>query len=170
MAVGEYVSVSSQRDIEKADVALESRQLAESPEDELAELAGIYEKRGLDPHLAKQVAEQLSAGDRLTAHLRDELGFRDATRARPLQAAVVSAASFTSLAVLQIVVVLVAPGEIRIAAVATAALASLAGLGALGGQLAGAPRLRAALRVLLGGGLSMTVGALVGKLIGAARL
>jgi VIT1/CCC1 family predicted Fe2+/Mn2+ transporter len=170
MAAGEYVSVSSQRDMEKADVALESRQLAENPADELAELAAIYETRGLDHELAKKVAEQLSAHDRLEAHLRDELGLRDATRARPLQAAVVSAVSFTSLAVLQIVAVLIAPTEIRIAAVATAALASLAGLGALGGQLAGAPRLPAALRVLFGGGLAMAVSALVGKILGAVRL
>jgi VIT1/CCC1 family predicted Fe2+/Mn2+ transporter len=169
MAAGEYVSVSSQRDVEEADVALERRQLAENPADELAELAGIYEKRGLDPGLAKKVAEQLSAGDRLKAHLRDELGFRDATRARPFQAAVVSAASFASLAIPQIVVVLLVPAAIRIAAVATAALTSLAALGALGGQLAGAPRLRAALRVLLGGGLAMAVSALIGKILGIAR-
>lgn len=169
MAAGEYVSVSSQRDLEEADVALERRQLRENPADELAELTGIYEKRGLDRELAKKVAEQLSAGDRLKAHLRDELGFHDATRARPLQAAVVSAASFASLAIPQIVVVLLAPTAIRIAAVATAALASLAALGALGGQLAGASRLRAALRVLLGGGLAMAVSALVGKVLGIAQ-
>jgi vacuolar iron transporter family protein len=169
MAAGEYVSVSSQRDVEKADAALESRQLAENPAGELAELAAIYESRGLDRELAGKVAEQLSAGDRLKAHLRDELGFHNATRARPLQAAVVSAASFASLALLQIVVVVIAPNGIRIPAVATAALASLAGLGALGGHLAGAPRLPAAIRVLLGGGLAMAASALVGRVLGTFR-
>jgi len=169
MAAGEYVSVSSQRDVEKADASLESRQLAENPEGELAELAAIYEARGLDRELAGKVAEQLSTGDRLKAHLRDELGFHNATRARPLQAAAVSAASFATVAVLQIVVVVVAPNGIRIPAVATAALASLAGLGALGGQLAGAPRFPAALRVLFGGGLAMAASALVGKVLGTVR-
>jgi VIT1/CCC1 family predicted Fe2+/Mn2+ transporter len=170
MAAGEYVSVSSQRDVENADIALESKQLSENPRDELAELAAIYEERGLDRDLAKKVADQLSARDRLKAHLRDELGLGDVTRARPLQAAVVSAISFTSLAILQILVVLIAPVGIRLAAVATTALASLAGLGALGGQLAGAPRLPAARRVLLGGGLAMVVSAVVGKLLGGVRL
>jgi VIT1/CCC1 family predicted Fe2+/Mn2+ transporter len=169
MAAGEYVSVSSQRDVENADVALERQQLSENPRGELAELAAIYENRGLDRDLAKKVADQLSSGDRLKAHLRDELGLGDVTRARPLQAAVVSAISFTSLAVLQIFVVLIAPIGIRLAAVATTALASLAGLGALGGQLAGARRLPAARRVLLGGGLAMIVSALVGKILGGAR-
>jgi vacuolar iron transporter family protein len=169
MAAGEYVSVSSQRDVEKADAAMESRQLAENPEGELAELVAIYETRGLDRELARKVAQQLSAGDRLKAHLRDELGFRSATRARPLQAAVVSAASFASLAILQIVVVFIAPAGMRIPAVAIAALASLAGLGALGAQLAGAPLLPAALRVLLGGGLAMAASALVGEFLGGVR-
>lgn len=170
MAAGEYVSVSSQRDVEKADAALESQQLAENPAGELAELAAIYEARGLDRELAERVAEQLSTGDRLKAHLRDELGFHNASRAQPLQAAVVSAGSFVSLAVLQIIVVVIAPSGIRIPAVATAALVSLAGLGALGGQLAGGSCLRAALRVLLGGGLAMVVSAGIGKVLGTIRL
>lgn len=170
MALGEYVSVSSQRDIEESDAALERRQLAENPADELAELAAIYEARGLDRDLADRVAEQLSSHDRLKAHLRDELGLLDATRARPLQAAVVSAGSFILLAAPQILAVMIAPSVFRLPAVAIAALASLAGLGALGGQLAGASRWRAALRVLLGGGLAMAVSGMVGKILGAVRL
>jgi VIT1/CCC1 family predicted Fe2+/Mn2+ transporter len=169
MAAGEYVSVSSQRDIEHADIALERRQQSENPSDELAELAAIYEARGLDLDLAKKVAVELSRRDRLGAHLRDELGMGDLTRAKPLQVAAVSAASFASLALPQIAVVLIVPNVLRIPAIATTAFASLAGLGALGGWLAGASRLRAALRVLLGGGLAMAVSALVGKMIGAVR-
>ena len=99
MAAGEYVSVSSQRDVEQADIEIERRQLQENPEVEMAELVDIYVPRGLDPELARKVAEQLSARDRLQTHLRDELGLHESTRARPMQAALVSAASFSSLAI-----------------------------------------------------------------------
>lgn len=168
MAAGEYVSVSSQRDAQDADIALEERELEANPADELRELAGIYEKRGLDPELARRVAEQLSEHNRLDAHLRDELGLHETMRARPLQAALVSAVSFASLSLVPIVALLVAPAHWRSAAIAGSALAALGAMGALGGHIAGAPRLRAALRVLFGGGLAMAVSALVGHLFGVA--
>jgi VIT1/CCC1 family predicted Fe2+/Mn2+ transporter len=165
MAAGEYVSVSSQRDAEEAEIELERRHLAERPKAELVELATMYEGWGLDADLAKKVAEQLSARDRLKTHLRDELGFRDFTRARPLQAAVVSAASFISLAVLPIATLLLVSPSARTPAIAISGLASLAALGALGGHLAGAPRLRAAFRVLIGGGMAMVASDLIGHLL-----
>src|SRR6185369_17988780 len=105
----EFVSVSSQLDVEHADIALEKEELAHAPEAELHELAGIYVQRGLDKQLALQVAKQLSAHDRLGAHLRDELGIHEATRARPLQAALVSAASFAMFALVPVLALLVAP-------------------------------------------------------------
>ena len=168
MAVGEYVSVSSQRDAEGADIALEARELAHDPRAELKELATIYVKRGLDPQLAMKVAEQLSARDRLGAHLRDELGIDRASRARPLQAAWISAVSFASFALVPIVALLVAPVALRMAAIAAFSLVSLAALGALGGYLGGAPLARAALRVTIGGGLAMAVTAGVGRLVGVS--
>ena len=170
MAAGEYVSVCSQRDVEEADIALERRQLRENPAGELDELVGIYVKRGLDPELAQKVAEQLSARGRLKAHLRDELGLQESLRARPLQAAAVSAFSFASLAILPILAFAVAPAPLRLPLVALVSLAGLSGLGALGAALGGAPRLRAALRVLLGGGFAMAVSALVGRVLGLAGL
>ncbi|MES1206968.1 MAG: VIT1/CCC1 transporter family protein [Pseudomonadota bacterium] len=168
MAAGEYVSVSSQRDAEEANIAVEKRELAGNPEDELRELALIYEKRGLEPELAKKVSEQLSRHDRLEAHLRDELGLNESTRARPLQAALVSAASFGALATLPIVALLASTRAWRIPVIALSALASLALLGALGGHLAGASKKRAALRVLVGGGLGMAISAVIGRLLGVA--
>ena len=169
MAAGEYVSVSSQRDAENADIAREKGELAANPVGELRELAQIYEKRGLEPELARRVAEELSAHNRLDAHLRDELGLFEAHRARPMQAALISAASFASLALVPIGALQLAPAQARILSVAMAALASLGLLGALGGEIAGAPRWRAALRVLIGGGLAMAVSALVGHLFGIAQ-
>lgn len=168
MAVGEFVSVSSQRDAEKADVELERRELAEQPKAELDELAAIYVKRGLDAGLAMKVARQLSAGDRLGAHMRDELGVDQAALARPLQAAWISAASFATFAVIPIVMLLIAPAALRIPAIAAVSLVSLAGLGALGGHLGGAPRGRAALRVALGGALAMAVTAGIGRILGVS--
>jgi VIT1/CCC1 family predicted Fe2+/Mn2+ transporter len=170
MAVGEYVSVSSQRDVEEADIAIEKRHLASGPTEEFDELVEIYEGWGLDADLAKKVAEQLSSRDQLNAHLRDELGYRDSGRARPVQAAFVSAVSFASLAILPIAMLLIVPTRVRIAGIAVAGLGSLGALGALGGQLAGAPRLRAAFRVLVGGGLAMLASAVAGRLLGIARL
>jgi len=166
MAAGEYVSVSSQLDAQESDIDLERRELDENPVGELRELALIYEKRGLDPELARQVAVQLSAHNRLDAHLRDELGLHETSRARPLQAALTSAASFASLALVPIVALLLAPAAHRILAIALAALVALGVMGALGGHIAHAPRGRAALRVVVGGGLAMAVSALVGRLFG----
>ena len=168
MAVGEYVSVSSQRDAEQADIGLETQELASEPEAELQELALIYVNRGLDKVLAMKVAEQLSAHDRLGAHMRDELGIDQASLARPLQAAWISAASFASFAVVPIVALLVAPVALRIPMIAAFSLASLAVLGAFGGHLGGAPSGRAALRVTIGGALAMTVTALIGKILGVS--
>lgn len=166
MAAGEYVSVSSQRDAERADTAREKAELGADPQGELAELAGIYRQRGLDRELARKVAEQLTARDRLAAHLRDELGIHETTRARPIQAALVSAASFASLALLPIVALLVAPAPWRVAAIVSASLLSLAVLGGLGGHLGGAPILRAAARAVAGGGFAMAVTAGIGRLLG----
>jgi VIT1/CCC1 family predicted Fe2+/Mn2+ transporter len=170
MAAGEYVSVSSQRDAELADIGREREELAADPRGELRELARIYEKRGLDPELAQKVAEQLSAKDRLGSHLRDELGLDRAARARPVQAASVSAASFASLAVLPILALVIAPARGRIVLVALVSLVSLGVLGALGGYLGGAPMGRASLRVMLGGAAAMAATALIGHLLGVAGI
>jgi len=167
MAVGEYVSVSSQRDAEQADVARETLELEASPKAELKELAAIYEKRGLDKALAMQVAEQLTAHDPLGAHLRDELGVDPSELSRPFQAAWISALSFACFALVPILAYLFVPAPVRTWAIALASLASLAALGALGGHLGGAPLVRAALRVALGGGLAMAVTAGVGRLLGS---
>ena len=166
MAAGEFVSVSSQRDAEHADIEMEKHELATEPEAELRELAGIYVHRGLDKDLAMQVARQLSAHDRLGAHLRDELGIEERTRARPLQAAWISAVSFAFFALLPVLAVVVAPASLRMQILAAVTIASLAALGALGGRLGGAPVLRAALRVTIGGALAMAVTFAIGHLLG----
>jgi VIT1/CCC1 family predicted Fe2+/Mn2+ transporter len=168
MAVGEYVSVSSQSDAERADIARETEELAESPDAELHELAGIYVRRGLDKALAMKVAQQLTEHDQLGAHLRDELGIHDTTRARPLQAALVSAASFAAFAILPIAGLAIAPSSLRLVSIAVVTLVSLATLGALGGRIGGAPVGRAALRVTGGGALAMAVTAGIGRLLGIA--
>jgi VIT1/CCC1 family predicted Fe2+/Mn2+ transporter len=168
MAVGEYVSVSSQRDAEKADIELEKRELTGQPETELHELAMIYVKRGLDAELAMKVAEQLSARDRLGAHMLDELGINQASLALPIQAAWISAVSFASLAVVPIAALLVAPAALRIPVIAAVSLVSLAGLGGFGGYLGGAPLVRASLRVTLGGALAMAVTAVIGRILGVS--
>jgi vacuolar iron transporter family protein len=168
MAAGEYVSVSSQRDAEDADIEREKWELAEQPRAELRELASIYVQRGLDKDLALKVAEQLSARDRLAAHMKDELGIEGATRARPLQAAWISAISFASFALVPILAMLVTPPQWRIAAMAASSLASLGVLGAFGSHLGGAPRARGALRVMVGGGVAMAVTAGIGRLLGVS--
>ena len=168
MAAGEFVSVSSQRDAEHADIAKEKHELATEPEAELRELAGIYVHRGLDKELAMQVAKQLSAHDRLAAHLRDELGIEERTRARPLQAAWISAVSFAFFALVPVFAIVIAPATLRIETLAAITLVSLAGLGALGGYLGGAPMFRASLRVTLGGALALAVTGGIGRLIGVA--
>jgi vacuolar iron transporter family protein len=168
MAVGEYVSVSSQRDAEHADIERETQELAGEPEAELNELAMLYVKRGLARELAMTVAQQLSARNPLGAHMRDELGIDQASLARPLQAAWISAASFASFAVVPIAALLVAPASLRIPAMAALSLLSLAALGAFSGYLGGAPIGRAALRVTIGGGFAMAVTAAIGRLLGVS--
>lgn len=168
MAVGEYVSVSAQRDAEQADVERETRELAGQPRAELNELALIYMKRGLEKELAMTVAEQLSARDLLGAHLQDELGIDQDALARPMQAAWISAVSFAAFAVVPIVALVVAPAALRIPAIAALSLVSLAALGAFGGHLGGAPLGRAALRVTIGGALAMAVTAAIGRIFGVA--
>lgn len=168
MAVGEYVSVSSQRDAERADIELEQRELEGQPRAELEELTLIYVQRGLDKELARRVAEQLSAQDRLGAHLRDELGIDPLALARPLQAAWISALSFASFATLPIVALLAAPASLRMPAIAGLSLVSLGTLGAIGAGLGGARKAPAALRVCLGGGLAMAITAAIGKILGVS--
>jgi VIT1/CCC1 family predicted Fe2+/Mn2+ transporter len=168
MGMGEYVSVSSQRDTELADIRKEERELAKTPDLELNELTHIYVQRGLEQDLAREVAVQLTAKDPLGAHLRDELGITAATTARPWQAAFVSLGSFATGAVIPLLALAATSGNARIPAIAGTALVVLAGTGALGGRLGGAPIGRAAVRVLIGGGIAMAITALVGNLIGSA--
>ncbi len=167
MATGEYVSVSSQRDVEDADIAREKLEQATSPETEVDELANIYVRRGLSSELARTVAIKLMKKDSLGSHLRDELGISETTRARPVQAALVSAISFALGAFLPLLVMVFSPAEARIGATACAALVLLAVLGAVGGRLGGAPPLRAGLRVTVGGGLAMALTALIGHWVGS---
>jgi vacuolar iron transporter family protein len=168
MAVGEFVSVSSQRDAEQADVEQEKRELEREPQAELNELAALYEKRGLDKELARKVAEQLSAHDRLGAHLRDELGIDESALSSPLQAAWISAVSFASFALVPVAALLLAPVAWRIPIIAAASLTSLGALGALGGYLGGAPLLPATLRVMVGGATAMAVTAAIGRALGVS--
>jgi VIT1/CCC1 family predicted Fe2+/Mn2+ transporter len=168
MAAGEYVSVSSQADTEQADLARERRELATSPELERAELEGIYVGRGLTPALAAQVAEQLMAHDALGAHARDELGLSEVTRARPIQAALASAAAFGAGAALPVALVALLPLAALTPAVAGSSLALLVVLGAAAAHLGGAPLATGALRVAFWGAVAMGCTALVGRLFGAA--
>ncbi len=168
MAAGEYVSVSSQRDTERADLRLEERELGENPSGELRELTGIYEDRGLAPGLAREVAVALSQSDPLRAHARDELGLDQGRAARPLQAACASALSFSCGAALPLAAVAVTPGASRSLACVTVTLLTLALLGDLGARLGGAPRLRAMGRVLFWGVVAMAVTSGIGALVGAS--
>jgi len=168
MAAGEYGSVSSQRDTERADIARETRELDRFPEHEMEELTQIYEGRGLDRELARSVAESLMEADPVGSHVRDELGIHPDTMARPLQAATVSAASFAIGALLALLTAAAAPSAGRIAVIAVVALVLLAALGTAGARLGGAPPLRAALRVTVGGGLAMAATALIGAVVGTA--
>lgn len=163
MAAGEYVSVSSQADTERADLAREQRELEEQPEHEVEELAGIYVARGLEPGLARQVALQLMAHDALGAHARDELGLSEIHTARPLQAALASAATFAVGAALPVAIAGFAPAEYRAALVAGTTLVFLALLGGLGARAGGAPVALAAARVTLWGALAMAATAAVGR-------
>jgi vacuolar iron transporter family protein len=170
MAAGEYVSVSSQRDAERADITRERRQQQADPDLELVELTDTYVRRGLGPDLARTVAASLMRADPLGAHLRDELGMNEQARARPVQAAAVSAASVAVGAAVPLLALLLAPPVGRIAAIGASALALLGLLGALGGRLGGAAAGRAAVRATVGGGLAMAATALIGRLAGAASL
>jgi VIT1/CCC1 family predicted Fe2+/Mn2+ transporter len=163
MAIGEYSSVSSQRDAELADLATEAEELRATPRAELAELTGIYQRRGLSHDLAREVAQALSEHDALTAHARDELGIDPEALAKPVEASVVSAGSFSIGALIPIVVVLVVGAAVRVPAVVVSALIGLAALGATGAHLGGAPRLRPALRVLVGGAAAMAISWAVGQ-------
>jgi VIT1/CCC1 family predicted Fe2+/Mn2+ transporter len=166
MAAGEYVSVSSQADTEQADLARERKELAESPDSELQELTGIYVKRGLDAALAKQVAEKLMAHNALEVHARDELGISETTTARPIQAALASAASFAVGAIMPLLVVLIAPASSLIALVPIVSLLFLALLGGIAGKVGGSSILKGAIRVTFWGALAMGLTALVGSLFG----
>lgn len=169
MAAGEYVSVSSQADTEAADLARESAELANDPEFELRELAAIYRKRGLDQETANTVATELMAHDALAAHARDELSITHITTARPVQAALTSAATFTTGAMLPLLSAWLSPvGTSMIVTVSSASLLFLAILGAVGAQAGNAPVLRATLRVAFWGAAAMAATAGIGRLVGPA--
>jgi VIT1/CCC1 family predicted Fe2+/Mn2+ transporter len=167
MAAGEFVSVSSQSDTEQADVEREREELATQPEFEKRELAAIYVARGLTPELATQVAEQLMDRDALAAHSRDELGLSDAVSARPVQAALTSAATFAVGASVPLLTALVAPAPFVVPVVAGTSLVCLTALGALSARTGGAPVLKASGRVAFWGALAMGLTAGVGRLFGA---
>ena len=166
MAAGEYVSVSSQSDTERADLARERRELRDDPASELAELAQIYVKRGVDKALARQVAKQLTTKNALQAHAHDELGISEITTARPVQAALTSAASFTVGAAMPLLMVVVSPAGALVPLVSAASLGFLALLGAVGARAGGANVLRATIRVTFWGALAMALTAGIGKLFG----
>lgn len=166
MAAGEYVSVSSQSDTERADLAREQRELSTQPEFERQELAQIYMQRGLETQLALDVADQLMAKDGLAAHARDELGISDVTTARPVQAAFASALTFGAGAAAPLLVVPIAPMSTLIATVVTVSIICLATLGALGAKVGGAPVARSVMRVVAWGILAMALTAGIGKLFG----
>ena len=168
MAAGEYVSVSSQADTERADLERERKELATRPKQEHSELAGIYVERGLDAGLASNVATQLMAHDALGAHARDELGISDASTARPVQAALASAVTFSVGAALPLVIVLLVPLSALMWAVSGSALLFLALLGALAARAGGASVITAAARVTFWGALAMALTAGVGALFGVA--
>ena len=166
MAAGEYVSVSSQSDTEQADLARERKELKDSPEFEIDELTDIYVKRGVDQALARQVVEQLMAKDALMAHARDELGISEITTARPVQAALTSAATFAVGAAMPLLMVVVSPASALVLIVSAASLGFLALLGAIGAKAGGANVLRATARVTFWGALAMALTAGIGAMFG----
>jgi VIT1/CCC1 family predicted Fe2+/Mn2+ transporter len=168
MAAGEYVSVSSQRDTERADLERERRELATAPELELEELVRIYRDRGLSEPLARAVADELSRTDALRVHARDELGFDIDELANPVQAAVVSASSFVVGAIVPVLVVMFASAGLRVPVTIVLTLAGLVVLGVTGARLGGAPRTRAGVRVLIGGLLALVISLAIGRVTGAA--
>jgi VIT1/CCC1 family predicted Fe2+/Mn2+ transporter len=167
MAAGEYNSVSSQRDTERADIARETQELEEYPDVELEELTQIYEQRGLARPLARQVAIQLTKADALASHVRDELGIVDASTARPLQAAGVSAVGFLAGSIPSLLSAVVVPSDVRLPTIGVVALVLLAIVGVGGARLGGARPGRPALRLLVVGGIAMAVAALIGDAVGA---
>ena len=167
MAAGEYVSVSSQRDTENADIARERGELEQEPEAELQELARIYRQRGLSAGLAAQVAEALSAGDPLAAHVRDELGLEEDRRARPLQAAGSSALAFSSGAILPLLAAVIFGGPLRTICTVVVTLVALAALGFTGARVGGAGELRATARVTVWGAIAMAVTYGIGAAVGS---
>lgn len=168
MAVGEYVSVSSQRDVEEADLERERRELRDTPEQELNELAALLAARGISEETARTAAEELTAHDALAAHATEELGLQLDGLARPMQAASVSAVAFALGASLPLLAIWLSPTAVRIWITAVATLVSLAGLGAWSARLGGAPARRAVLRVVGGGALAMGLTAAIGALFGSA--
>lgn len=166
MAAGEYVSVSSQSDTEKADLAREARELAQQPDVEREELVRIYEARGVDRETATAVADQMTASDALAAHARDELGMSEVTSARPLQAALTSALTFSAGAAAPLLVVPIVPISTLVPAVSVVSLACLALLGCLGSRAGGAPMGPSVFRVTFWGALAMAVTAGIGRLFG----
>lgn len=168
MAVGEWVSVGSQKDTEDADIARETEEHRVMPDHELDELTHIYVEKGLSPELARRVAEELTEKDALSVHLAEELGITEATRARPMQAGLASAASFASGAALPLVAVAFSSSAARIALVAGTSIVALGLLGAIGAHLGGSPKGRATLRVVLGGLFAMAITTGVGAWVGTA--
>ena len=168
MAAGEYVSVSSQSDTERADLARERAELANQPDFEREELAEIYVKRGLELTLARQVADQLMAKDALGVHAQEELGISEVTTARPIQAALTSAATFAVGATMPLLMVLVSPPSILVPVVSIASLVFLALLGAIGARAGGAGVIKATLRVTFWGAMAMALTAGIGTLVGTA--
>lgn len=166
MAAGEYVSVSSQADTEKADLDRERKELAEQPEHEIAELAGIYESRGVEASLARVVAVQLMAKDSLGAHARDELGITDTATAKPIQAAWTSAATFSVGAIFPVIVAAASPAHLAGVTIPAASLVFLALLGAASARAGGAGVIKPTARVVLWGALAMATTALIGTIIG----
>lgn len=168
MAAGEYVSVSSQSDTEKADLARERKELAEMPEHELDELTGIYVTRGVEQKLARQVAQQLMAKDALGTHAREELGIMEETAAQPVLAAFTSAATFAVGAAIPLLAAFATPVDKMVVVVTAASLVCLAGLGAIGAKAGGAGILKPTLRVTFWGALAMALTAAIGHLSGTA--
>jgi len=168
MGAGEYVSVSSQSDAQGADLKREKRELSENPQAEHRELSGIYEKRGLDPVLARQVAEQLMAKDALAAHARDELEISETTAARPVQAVMASATSYSLGAAMPLTMAIISPESLLRPVVALASLAFLGLLGAIGAKAGAANIPKAMLRVTVWGALAMGATAAIGALVGTA--
>lgn len=168
MAAGEYVSVSSQADTENADLRKEQRELAEQPESELNELTQVYVRRGVEPALARQVAEQMTTKDAFTAHARDELGLAEHVVARPIQAALTSAVTFALGAAIPLVISLLAPTALIAPIVSGGSLVCLAGLGALGARAGGADIWKPTVRVTFWGAIAMAATAAIGTLVGHA--